>query len=137
MIRSVSDVRPLLLMLSMSVITTNGKRENIESCLDQIDLFLLTQRERAAPTHFVSLPLDSCPALVEKYNNFLKAAQSSATSVGVRLSRQPPQSELQDPTRYVPASKLHLTLAVLVLLDDADVVKAGELLKELLAARAS
>ncbi|CAD5210045.1 unnamed protein product [Bursaphelenchus okinawaensis] len=96
------------------IYSTVGK-SCVESCLDQIELFLCTQRERSGPSHFVSLPLNVEP-IMSNYEKFKEEVSTVA---------------IIDPNIWVLRGKLHLTLSIMTLFDDNEVEKIGKRIDEL------
>lgn len=75
----------------ISVIKSTVGIENVERCLDQIEMFVLVQRERARPTHFLSLALQS-DELLDNYDTFctlLKNSPSVPVSSQVLINIKP------------------------------------------------
>ncbi|KAI6227962.1 KH domain-containing protein [Aphelenchoides besseyi] len=94
-------------------------RENVERCLDQIEMFVLRQRERAKPTHFISLPLLS-EEVIHEYENFKLLIKNSES-----IPTESKRSEL-----FTPVPKLHVTLCTLILLSEDEINRAREEFKE-------
>jgi hypothetical protein len=59
------------------VIKSSVSAEQVETCLDKIEMFILFQRRSAKPTHFVSFPLQSAE-LLENYNKFCGLVKDSS-----------------------------------------------------------
>ncbi|KAI6194284.1 hypothetical protein M3Y96_01108700 [Aphelenchoides besseyi] len=102
------------------IVKSRVGRENVERCLDQIEMFVLRQRERAKPTHFISLPLLS-EEVIHEYENF-KLLIKNSDSI-------PPESKRAE--FFTPVPKLHVTLCTLILLSEDEVNRAREEFKEL------
>ncbi|CAD5215237.1 unnamed protein product [Bursaphelenchus xylophilus] len=98
------------------VIYSVAGKECVESCLDQIDLFLSSQREKTNPSHFVSLPLNVEPIL----SNYEKFKAQVAECKDAKI----------DPGLFVAKTKLHLTLGLMTLYDDNEVERVGKALDE-------
>jgi len=98
-------------------IKSTTSAEKVERCLDQIEMFVAVQRLKAAPTHFVSLALQS-DELLKNYNGFCLLVKNS--------SAVPDESKM--PKLFMPPVRLHLTLCMLALLSEQDVEKASKAL---------
>ncbi|KAI6242872.1 KH domain-containing protein [Aphelenchoides fujianensis] len=97
-------------------------RENVERCLDQVEMFVLKQRERARPNHFVSFfpPIARNAQLLAAYQEFMsKIKNSSSVPVSDRSNWVAPRPEF-----FTPPAKLHATVCTLCLLSDEEVEQA-------------
>ena len=102
----------------VSVITAT-KREAIVSARHRIDLLVETSRKKLRPTHFLSIPMKN-ETIASNYEKFKNIAlhETGKDCRGVH------EGIFQKPV------KMHLTLGVLILVDDEEVKAAVEALNE-------
>ena len=99
------------------VVITGHDRKGIVTARRRINLLIAASRKRLTYTHFLSIPLNEGHVIM-KFNMFKNdvLTNSGKTSKGV------------DETIFQIPSKLHLTIGVLTLLDDAEINQAIEAL---------
>lgn len=111
---------PCLIHVIIVVIKSTVGAEQVERCLDQIEMFVVVQRGRARPTHFISLALQS-DELIKNHTSFCTLLKNS--------SSVPDESKI--PELFMPQVRLHLTICMLTLLGEQDVEKASKALTEI------
>lgn len=94
-------------------------RDDVISCLQRIDMLIVSARMKMRPTHFIGVPFQSEELLV-KYKDFI-AALDKFTIPGFT------------PDMLTSPQKLHVTFNTMVLLNDQDHAKATKLLEDFMS----
>lgn len=88
------------------IVITGYEKKGIRTARRRIDMIIESSRKKIKPTHFLSVPLND-GHIIMKFNEF-KAHVLSLNARGI------------DNTIFQTPSKMHLTLGMLLLLDDAE-----------------
>ncbi|VDP04522.1 unnamed protein product [Heligmosomoides polygyrus] len=93
--------------------------ENVQRCLDRIELLVSEARKSAPVTHFIAIPCAS-PEVVQSFEIFKEAVINNA---GI-------PEESRNPELFISATKLHITVCVLWIFDDEEQKKATEVIEQ-------
>lgn len=102
---------------------TGLNRDDVISCLQRIDMILVSARQKMRPTHFIGVPLQSEEVLA-KFKEFSESLDKF-TIPGFT------------PDMLTSPQKLHVTFNTMVLMDDKDRTKATTCLQEFMAAHSA
>ncbi|KAL6736300.1 hypothetical protein Aduo_006668 [Ancylostoma duodenale] len=91
--------------------------ENVQRCLDRIELLVAEARRTAPLTHFVAIPCSS-PDVIHAFEIFKEAVMGN--------ERIPEDS--RNPELFTAPIKLHITVCVLWLFDDEEEKKAADVI---------
>ncbi|KAK6738649.1 hypothetical protein RB195_020642 [Necator americanus] len=91
--------------------------ENVQRCLDRIELLVAEARRTAPLTHFIAIPCSS-PEVIKAFEMFKEAV--------IANERVPEDS--RNPKLFTAPIKLHITVCVLWLFDDEEKKKAGDVI---------
>ncbi|RCN23971.1 hypothetical protein ANCCAN_30340 [Ancylostoma caninum] len=91
--------------------------ENVQRCLDRIELLVAEARRTAPLTHFVAIPCSS-PEVIHAFEMFKEAVMGN--------ERVPEDS--RNPELFTAPIKLHITVCVLWLFDDEEQKKAADVI---------
>ncbi|XP_063972330.1 activating signal cointegrator 1 complex subunit 1 [Diachasmimorpha longicaudata] len=105
---------------STDLITITGDtRADVISCRQRIDLLVESSRKKMRPTHFVSIPLKN-DEFIQNYMKFKDRVLADSDFKDARV--------VED--FFVNPNKLHLTVGMLLLLDEKEMKEAADVLNE-------
>ncbi|KAF7996943.1 hypothetical protein HCN44_002589 [Aphidius gifuensis] len=121
------------LTMGEAIIITGSSRECILSCRRKIDLLVESNRCKIRPNYFISIPLNTNVKIFDKFIEFKKAIIDNPDSKRMGI--------VDD--LFVSENKLHLTIGVMLLIDDNEQQEAishlekcvNEIIKPLLNAK--
>lgn len=102
------------------IVIMGSSRENIISCRRRIDLLAAACRKKIRPSHFISIPLNNYPNIVKNYDKFKKQVLDDPASKSLGI--------IED--FFVKDLKLHLTVGVMLLVDDKEQKEAVKCLEK-------
>ncbi|CAJ0604780.1 unnamed protein product [Cylicocyclus nassatus] len=92
--------------------------ENVQRCLDRLELLLIDAKKKAKVTHFIAIPC-TAPEIVEAFEKFKEA---------VTVDERIPERS-RNPKLFTAPLKLHITVCVLWLFDEEEQKKAADVIE--------
>ncbi|XP_049852737.1 activating signal cointegrator 1 complex subunit 1 isoform X1 [Schistocerca gregaria] len=99
------------------IVITGSDKKGVAAARRRINLIVMSARQKQPFTHFISIPLTG-NSIIEGFTKFREEVLESCRNRGI------------DASIFQVPEKLHLTIGTLVLADNEERKKAGEVLKE-------